>query len=731
MEGGIRIESLLTLAAWNRENERNVAPRTPSKVAPLKDLLNHVDRPQLIPLSLIAPQIPRSEHGSDVTPPKSISVLALLDDDVSKPNEVTASTSLRLPTLSNITNPPAKPSKPAFPLAEVLNDEDSRSPNLAAAHPTSSRRSSISSGHTRKRRKLSTAVAEPALPSLAATSNATSAPGLTLPKPQPRVRKEGRRNRIPPVISGLHDPPEDARLVPSITTADGGLRFELPETSRTGSPEPAETALEELAITAPTDIVSHTEQNREVQSRDNTRAVSIEEESLGIDETLQPNEGGTTIEDVTKEYTTRLREEKDSESSKPSQKHRLWDEREHEYLMEGVKRFGMGNWKKILTCPDYHFKSGRTAVDLKDRFRRKHGDTYRNLGEEAARRRKAGQSSGDGNIIPATNDAASKSAAAAESIDGPLTSRTGGQIQRIARRGRMKFTDEEDEALLRGYEKYASQWQKIRTDPELGLEHRSRTDLRDRFRNKFPQQYKSEFNGKKPLDERDANQGSKEAHSTEGSKRSTAPPLESTKDKAEVSKLSSVQASNASTAATVAPVMSTSKPITSNPTNHSILSFPFMLLDTDGFDNLASDDSTSGNINLSRDIVDWADQNITSHSTSGPSGITHLVQPLFPRSQINVSLDQHPMLTAMDGLSLNHLLAYKPGQGVTNSQSSHGLPSTTMPAMPIASMLAEEQQNTSGSAPALTRSGNAVVSLPSVEDLMMGLEGDTRGDLLW
>lgn len=40
---------------------------------------------------------------------------------------------------------------------------------------------------------------------------------------------------------------------------------------------------------------------------------------------------------------------------------------EEAMLMEGVRVFGVGNWKKILNCYQFHWK--RTAVDLKDKYR--------------------------------------------------------------------------------------------------------------------------------------------------------------------------------------------------------------------------------------------------------------------------------------------------------------------------------------------------------------------------
>lgn len=36
-------------------------------------------------------------------------------------------------------------------------------------------------------------------------------------------------------------------------------------------------------------------------------------------------------------------------------------------LLEGVRLFGVGNWKKILNTYQFHLK--RTAVDLKDKYR--------------------------------------------------------------------------------------------------------------------------------------------------------------------------------------------------------------------------------------------------------------------------------------------------------------------------------------------------------------------------
>ncbi len=53
---------------------------------------------------------------------------------------------------------------------------------------------------------------------------------------------------------------------------------------------------------------------------------------------------------------------------KQSKKRNKWTDEETKDLLIGVSKYGIGSWKKILGDSDYQF-NGRTAVDLKDRFR--------------------------------------------------------------------------------------------------------------------------------------------------------------------------------------------------------------------------------------------------------------------------------------------------------------------------------------------------------------------------
>jgi len=62
-------------------------------------------------------------------------------------------------------------------------------------------------------------------------------------------------------------------------------------------------------------------------------------------------------------------------------------------------------------------------------------------------------------------------------------------FSKAKRKERTPFTSAEDANLLIGFGKYGGKWSQIQKDPELGLSNRRSTDLRDRFRNAFPDKY--------------------------------------------------------------------------------------------------------------------------------------------------------------------------------------------------------------------------------------------------
>jgi len=136
---------------------------------------------------------------------------------------------------------------------------------------------------------------------------------FTLPKLP--TKRHAKRHRVPPVLQGLHQPPPDAGILPSISTEESQVFL---STSRSSKAVP----------------------------------------------TLNP--GGDTTSTVAQKEPMATAEIAQGTSDKRSRRN-VWTGQETDDLLSGVSRFGIGNWKKILLCSDYKFHK-RTAVDLKDRY---------------------------------------------------------------------------------------------------------------------------------------------------------------------------------------------------------------------------------------------------------------------------------------------------------------------------------------------------------------------------
>lgn len=89
------------------------------------------------------------------------------------------------------------------------------------------------------------------------------------------------------------------------------------------------------------------------------------------------------------------------------------------------------------------------------------------------------------------------------------------------RRSRRPFTSVEDEALIKGYTVHGFQWTQIQQDKELNLSHRKATDLRDRFRTKFPDIYKEGGIPPPPKPRPETERKNKEAEKTSRNGRAT------------------------------------------------------------------------------------------------------------------------------------------------------------------------------------------------------------------
>ncbi|CAE6397111.1 unnamed protein product [Rhizoctonia solani] len=147
--------------------------------------------------------------------------------------------------------------------------------------------------------------------------------------------------------------------------------------------------------------------------------------------------------------------------TKPVKKQRKkWTTEETQMLVDGCNEWGVGNWKAILNDPRFVFQS-RSPVDLKDRFRTYFPDAYRLHYPNA----KTHLSSRVRSTLP----------------DGTSI------FEKTRSKKRRPFSKEEDEALRRGYEQHGTVWATIVKDPVF--QQRRSTDLRDRFRNAFPDLY--------------------------------------------------------------------------------------------------------------------------------------------------------------------------------------------------------------------------------------------------
>jgi len=246
---------------------------------------------------------------------------------------------------------------------------------------------------------------------------------------RPAGASKERRTRLPPTLSGLHQPPPNAGLLPSISVA------------QPSHPPPESTH----------DHVLSARQAAAGTLIDNSRRASQD------DATHRPALTGSK-----------------------SVKRNKWSDDETSCLLQGVARFGIGSWTKILNCEDYAFQR-RTALDLKDRFRVCCPGQYAQ-GKPTQRGKQASQQKLNGGPMRSRrNDRKDSSELAQLGLFASLP--------KAERRSRHGYSAAEDSALLEGFVKYGKSWSSIQHDNGLNLAHRKPTDLRDRFRQRYPDEY--------------------------------------------------------------------------------------------------------------------------------------------------------------------------------------------------------------------------------------------------
>jgi hypothetical protein len=185
-----------------------------------------------------------------------------------------------------------------------------------------------------------------------------------------------------------------------------------------------------------------------------------------------------------------------------------------------VYKHGVGNWTDILDDSDFSF-NGRSGADLKDRFRTCCPAELRENDRNGKSSQRAESTSGQGtphgkskssliseniliddddpsinsNAVEGTFSKARKSRAHRRKIEDLAQLGIAGPFRKSHRRERRPFTEEEDRAILDGYNLHGPAWTRIQRNPRFHLQSRQPTDLRDRFRNKYPEKFRSEDKG--------------------------------------------------------------------------------------------------------------------------------------------------------------------------------------------------------------------------------------------
>ncbi|KAI9778225.1 MAG: hypothetical protein M1835_004985 [Candelina submexicana] len=271
---------------------------------------------------------------------------------------------------------------------------------------------------------------------------------VQLPKPQQKGKKPPSLPiSAPTVVNGLNAPPPSAALFPPITPSSfHDAHGRNPLNTTTSSPETAE------AEQPPSSAV--------------------------------------------------LERKTDGDKKPNARPRKKWSEEETKDLLRGVVRFGIGNWKKIVASREFRF-NGRSSVDLKDRFRTCCPEQYRqhlkNGRSIQADNEKVDSFTKQISSKPNSQHEALSDSVLPEKPRAPRSHRKkpedlvllgiDGPFPKAKRRERHPFTKTEDAALFRGFKKYGSAWKLIQEDSTFSLHNRRATDLRDRFRNKYPKEY--------------------------------------------------------------------------------------------------------------------------------------------------------------------------------------------------------------------------------------------------
>ncbi|QKX63902.1 uncharacterized protein TRUGW13939_11074 [Talaromyces rugulosus] len=347
---------------------------------------------------------------------------------------------------------------------------------------------------------------------------------LQLPVPQAQNDKKPRPFGPYAILNGLNEPPPNAALFPPIEPgsvrpilSSGKSESKLALSNRKLEKQPDKRELRLEEILDPTDVDQQAdEESGASQPTDAGNQVdtgeSLAEEHQKADQPLSPKSRGRSRKNI-----------------------RKWTDAETTDLLKGVVKCGIGNWTAILQQPELNFNK-RSASNLKDRFRvccpwaygaADPNEATRQIQDTLANALINAQSitSGAGGKIllpdprpkdsgavdpvePSSSKTSESSPPKSSKQPSAVSKSTPSQshkskstlssmgipapyfTKKSNRRSRRPFTPAEDEALLKGYAVHGFQWTLIQQDTHLNLSHRKATDLRDRFRTKFPSAYR-------------------------------------------------------------------------------------------------------------------------------------------------------------------------------------------------------------------------------------------------
>ncbi len=288
-----------------------------------------------------------------------------------------------------------------------------------------------------------------------------------LPRP---AQKDDRPNRptplLPAIVTGLHEPPPSAALLPSIDVDSRPVVTQAVATSK-------------IHVK---DILSQSDHTLP-PSASATAPVSVEQESLPSQDSVDAQ--SSRPQDANSVDTAQQPIVLPWKDSKPRRVRRKWSDHETQNLIAGVRKHGVGRWKQILDDPVFEF-SARSSVDLKDRYRVCHNNDAVSKFDVLPT-----NSPPEPEPAPEPEQATGSQEKDSAECPSPTKSHSEPVVSYKPRRKRHAWTNLEDDNLLKGVAKHGFQWTAIHDDPELDLKHRRATDLRDRIRNRFPEGYKN------------------------------------------------------------------------------------------------------------------------------------------------------------------------------------------------------------------------------------------------